>query len=223
MASLALRLSLVIVAVLVPLEAAVGLAAYEHAERRNRALVDQRLGQEALALAGVAGTNDASAATIASTAAYARMASSGFQLWSDRNRLVAASPAFEKLGLDAAPAGFSTVSFDGHRWRVLTRLSDGHWVRVGERRNVEDASIRELAWQLAAFVLLGVPLMLLALRLVLRRSLAPVGLLADEITRCEPGRSGPIGPGTLPRELEPIVGSVNRLLARCARGDRART
>jgi hypothetical protein len=222
MGSLALRLGAVIVAVFVPLQVIVGLAAYVHAERRSSVLVDRLLAQQADAMADAAALRDAQS-PVARPAVHAARASpaSGFQLWSGDNQLVAAAPVFAGLDLDATPAGFSDLMLEGHRWRVLTSLVRNRWIRVGQRHDVEDATLRALALQLAAFVLLGVPLMLVTLRIVLGRCLEPVDHLAEEIARSTLGRRVPIGPGELPRELEPIVASVNHLLTKCGRGERS--
>ena len=216
MGSLARRLSGVIIAVLVPLELVVAGATYLGAEHRSSELVDRLLAQQADAMADVAALRDAQPA--ATPRLVGAKSSTSFQVWSGDNRLAASSPAFAKLALDGAPDGFSDLRLDGHRWRVLTSLTNGRWIRVGQRREVEDAALRATALQLGAFVLLGVPLMLAGLRLVLGRGLEPIGVLAEEIARSVPGRSGPIGPGELPCELEPVVASVNRLLARSGRG-----
>src|SRR5512142_3385880 len=164
MKSLALRLGAVIVAVFVPLQVIVGFATYVHAERRSGVLVDRLLAQQADAMADVAGLREGSAALTPATVAAHASRSSAFQLWSADNRLIAAAPALARLDLDATPAGFSDLTLDGHRWRILTTLSHDRWIRVGQRHDIEDAAARAVALQLATFVLVGVPLMLVALR-----------------------------------------------------------
>ena len=216
MGSLARRLTGVILAVLVPVQLIVAGATYLGAEHRSGVLVDRLLAQQAGAIADIAALGDAPPE--AAPRLVGTKSSTSFQVWSDDNRLAASSPAFAKLALDGAPDGFSDLRLDGRRWRVLTALTDGRWIRVGQRREVEDAALRATALQLGAFVLLGVPLMLAGLRVVLGRGLEPIDALAEAISRSVPGRSGPIGPGELPRELEPVVASVNRLLARSGSG-----
>ncbi|HEY6893007.1 MAG TPA: hypothetical protein VI258_02485, partial [Rhodanobacteraceae bacterium] len=70
------------------------------------------------------------------------------------------------------------------------------------------------ALPLILLVALGTPAVVGLILWILGRGLAPIPSLAGEIGRRAAGRGDPIGLGELPREFEPIVASVNGLLAR---------
>ena len=63
---------------------------------------------------------------------------------------------------------------------------------------------------------IGTPMVVALILWTLARGFAPIPSLAEQIGQRVPGRGDPIGLGELPRELEPIVASVNGLLARRA-------
>lgn len=221
--SLALRLSLKVVLLLVPLQAAVGLASYFYVAGRDRDLLDEQLQRQAFALRQIsaAGAATETAGDLAGDAGspntrHDKAPAVGFQYWNRDNTLGAASPNLAALPLDAAPAGFADRVIDGRTWRVFTALSDGQWIRVAQRSDLRDALARTAALQVAVLLGAGLPIVLVVLGAGLGRGFAPVATLAEQIARCVPGRSGPIGPGELPREFEPIVASVNALLAKCA-------
>jgi hypothetical protein len=143
-----------------------------------------------------------------------------FQVWDDTNRLAAASSNFATLPLDAAAAGFSDVSIDGHRWRVFTLLTgDRHWLRVAERFDARNALKRTLLAQLAVIGMIGIPLCAWIGTVAARRALVPVRMLAERIGERRPGHLASIGSDGLPRELDTFVAALNALLARFRRSD----
>jgi len=138
-----------------------------------------------------------------------------FQAWDGTNRLAAASPNFAQLPLDAAPAGFSVVSIDDHRWRVLTLLDDNRrWLRVAERYDARNAMKRTLLAQFLGFGLIGIPLCAWIGAFAVRRALEPLRILTERIGERRPDHLASIGSDGLPRELDPFLASLNALLAR---------
>jgi len=137
----------------------------------------------------------------------------GFQIWSRSNLLVASTDALRSLPLDATPVGLVTISVDGARWRIYTLLGDkGRWVRVGERAEGLASTYRALLlWALSS--LIAVPMLVLLLRAAVGRSMRPIGRLAEQVAAWRPHQAEPIG-GNVPRELVPIVASINGLLQR---------
>jgi hypothetical protein len=224
MSSLTLRLASMVMALLVPLQLAVGITSYRYVVGRDRALLDEELRRQASAVRQIAGTADAnedarhfSTSAIAAGARRDAEPASGFQYWGNDNSLHSSSLNLASLPLDGAPAGFADILIEGRRWRVFTALSDGRWIRVAQRSDVEDALARIAALQVVVLLGAGIPILLAVLSASVGHGLAPVRTLAEQISRCVPGRSGPIGPDGLPAEFEPIVASVNTLLAKVSR------
>ena len=143
-----------------------------------------------------------------------------FQAWDATNRLAVASPNFAQLPLDAAAAGFSDVSIDDHRWRVLTMLDDNRrWLRVGERYGARNAMKRILLAQLLGFGLIGLPLCAWIGAFAVRRALEPLRMLTERIGERRPEHLAAIGSDGLPRELDPFLASLNALLGRFRTAD----
>ena len=145
--------------------------------------------------------------------AHDRSPTVGFQIWSRSNRLVASTDALRTLPLDATPVGLVTTTVDGARWRIYTLLGDkGRWVRVGERAEELASTFRALLVS-ALSSLIAVPMLVLLLRAAVGRSVRPIGRLAEQVAAWRPHQREPIG-GDMPRELVPIVASINGLLRR---------
>ena len=217
MRSLTLRMGCIIVAV-AAVQLAIGWASYAHLMHRfDRALdSDLRIQADALrsTLSTIVVTPTHSGANAWSHVEQASAPASAFQYWSGENQLRFASPALSQLALDALAPGFADITIDGRRWRVLTELDGGRWIRVAQHRDTRAVMARSALLQVFLFFGVGLPVLVAGMARVSRYALAPVRELGEDIARCIPGDSGPIGPGEAPRELEPIVASVNTLLAR---------
>ena len=217
---MSVRIAVVAAVLLVTLQLALVWAGYAYATRHLDRLLDGDLRTQASALLDLVSVDRATgplASKLPQVVEYpaaARIAT-GFQYWGTDNALVVSSRNMQTVPLDAMPPGFANFSINGKKWRALTELDGGRWIRVAQRSDVRRAIGRSAAMQAALLFGIGTPILLALMMWILGRGLAPIHSLAERIGRCEPGRSGPIGPGELPREFEPIVASVNGLLARC--------
>lgn len=223
MFSLTVRLLVWTAAWLLPLQIAVGLASYSFLLGRDRALLDDQLERQVHAAGQVAGVmalnDDVDGLVHDSTPPKMRHeneSASGFQYWGDGNALEASSANLARVPLDAAPVGFADVTVDGRRWRMLTVLSHGRWIRVAQSSDVRDALATAGALQILVLLAASLPILFVALRVGVARSLASVKNLAEQLSASGPGRDGPVGGGEIPRELEPVVRSINVLRAKCA-------
>ena len=139
----------------------------------------------------------------------------GFQYWTAGNELRWTSHNLHGVSLDAAPAGFADIAVGGRRWRVFTLLgADNGWVRVAERYDSRREISRALALENAAPLVIGVPLLALLAGVAVRRGLRPLRELADRLTARRPDEAGPVGFAGIPREVEPVVASLNVMLRR---------
>jgi two-component system OmpR family sensor kinase len=221
MSSMTLRIGIVAAVTLAALQFALGWAGYAYATRRIDGLLDGELRIQAAALRDVSRSIDPATETLPGKSprvvemdADSRGAA-GFQYWGDENRLFASSRNLQNVALDAWPLGFANVSIGGKSWRVLTEFDGGHWIRVVQRGDVRRAIERSAAVWMILLIGIGTPIVVASMIWILGRGLAPIPSFAEQIGRCIPGRGGPIGLGELPTEFEPIVASVNGLLARC--------
>lgn len=139
----------------------------------------------------------------------------GFQFWNGEDQLRVTSDNFQGLGLNATPLGFADEILDGNRWRVFTlREADGDTIRVGERYDSRNAIARGLVWEHVAPMLIALPLLALLLSWGVRRALRPLDALSRDLSARRPDASSPVELAQTPRELEPVLASLNELLSR---------
>ena len=116
-----------------------------------------------------------------------------------------------------APAeGFSDVRAAKVDWRAYRRTDQANGIVVIVAHGVaeRDAIVRDLALRLVVPMLVGLPLLAMALWLAVTRALRPLDRLADEVRGRQAGHLAPIAAPDAPAEVEPLVTATNQLLAR---------
>lgn len=118
----------------------------------------------------------------------------------------------ERLGL-AAP-GFRTRTIDGVTWRSYTIEQNGVRITTADKAERRQQLFRDIAF--AAFVpfLVAMVATLGALWFAVRYCLQPLERIRCALEARAPGALRPLPEHDLPRELVPLVGTVNSLLAR---------
>ncbi len=114
----------------------------------------------------------------------------------------------------AAPLdqGFSDTAT--HKIFTVPAVSNTLFLQVGDPFAERREAIVEGASSLALPLIVLAPLSMLVIWLVVRRALAPIGSLRNEIGARDGGNLAPIEAAGLPPELQTIAGSVDRLLER---------
>ncbi len=120
------------------------------------------------------------------------------------------APANSTLG----SPGFGTITKGGKAWRTYV-LQDGELRvatsdRLDQRAQLARSAMRSLVLTFAV-ALAGVWLLVWAL---VTRGLRPLALLQRELRQRQPQATGPVRAGQRVRELQPLVASLNALLAR---------
>jgi two-component system sensor histidine kinase QseC len=139
----------------------------------------------------------------------------GFQYWNDDGRLQLTSDNFQGVPLGAAPPGFADIILGGGRWRVFTlRDTDGDIVRVAERYDSRNSIARNLLWEHLTPMLIALPILALLLGWAVRRALRPLDSLSRDLSTRQPHEAKPIALPGAPRELEPVLASLNGLVER---------
>lgn len=138
-----------------------------------------------------------------------------FQIWDDKGKLVTRSASAPMQPLAPAEAGFS----DTPQWRVYSvRTADRRYlVHVAETYDARTEVSRDLAEHLLAPLAMALPLLVLALILLIRGTLAPLSTLAASIGQRSPQRLDAIPLAGAPFELHPILEQFNVLIARVQR------
>jgi two-component system sensor histidine kinase QseC len=139
----------------------------------------------------------------------------GFQYWNDDGRLQLTSDNFQGLALNAAPPGFADITLPDGRWRVFTlRDTDGDFVRVAERYDTRSSIARDLLWEHLTPMLIALPILALLVGWAVGRALRPLDSLSRDLSARQPHEARPIVLPGAPRELEPVLASLNGLVER---------
>ena len=142
-----------------------------------------------------------------------------FQLYADQ-RLVTRSANAGSTPLSTQAEGFATVRrADGVLWRVVRADDARHGVSVlvGEQVASRQAILWAMLRGLAGPMLLALPLLGLGLWWAVRTGLAPLRSLRASLERRSPQAAEPLALQGLPRELQPLVQTLNGLLQRIDR------
>ena len=113
--------------------------------------------------------------------------------------------------------GFSTVRRDdGALWRVVATHEKHHdvTVLVGEKMESRQSILWALMRSLLQPLLWALPLFGLGLWWSVRKGLAPIRALRDSLEKRAPNTAEPVSPAGMPRELQPLVQTLNGLLER---------
>ncbi|MDZ7651517.1 MAG: ATP-binding protein [Burkholderiaceae bacterium] len=134
---------------------------------------------------------------------------------SSDGRLLLTDREGAQLPLQAAP-GFSGATLDGQGWRIYTLVSrDGRWrVVVGQAMEERDELLADLLASQALPGLLALPLLLAAMAWAVQRALRPLEALRDDLQSRAATDLQPLHAAHVPGELQPLVTSMNALLAR---------
>lgn len=109
-----------------------------------------------------------------------------------------------------------TVKHAGHEWRVAAvHDAEGkHSLYVAQRDDLRAYFVHEIGGELLQKELFSIPLIVLVLWLGINRGLRPLSSLSSLVAQRKPGNLQPILLEDVPREIIPLVESINRLLKR---------
>ena len=135
------------------------------------------------------------------------------QFWSADGRLMAASWPVGGLGLQPRE-GFSTVGVGGRRWRVFTLESMPLRIQVVESDDIRQRVIWDMTWDSAKPIIYLAPVSIALLWLVVYVALRPMTQLVSALSGQNESNLAELSAQRVPRELLPLIDSMNGLLAR---------
>jgi signal transduction histidine kinase len=135
------------------------------------------------------------------------------QLWKEDGQLLASSWPIPSLGLQPSE-GFHTVGTDGRHWRVYTVLSSPVRVQIVQSNDFRQRVILDSARKSVEPMVLLIPLSVLLVWVATLCALRPVDRLVHAIAQQDEYSLAELPLGNVPRELMPLVVSVNGLLKR---------
>ena len=107
-----------------------------------------------------------------------------------------------------------TGFFKTKKWRVYSLVSqDGDYlIQVADRLSERREAAREAMTAMLIPALLLIPLSMLAIGFIVRNQLRPIKKLSETIAKKDTGNMQAIRSQSMPKEFQPIIGSVNSLL-----------
>lgn len=116
---------------------------------------------------------------------------------------------------NAMADGLQTVMIDDETWRVFVRPSDkGVRIAVAQQTKMRDAAATRSALRALVPFAVFAPMLLLLVGLLVRRMFLPLRELSADLKHRGEADFGELSMAGLPSELAPLIGAMNRLLAR---------
>lgn len=139
-----------------------------------------------------------------------------FQVWRGESLLAYSAAAPPDHSYAPLSPGYSTIRLGSDSWRVFNLPDPDHGllIQVAERGDVRGEMAELIARRTLSKSLTLIPLIALLVVWLVGRGLAPLGALDREIAGRSARRLHPLSLGALPMELQPIVATINDLMAR---------
>jgi two-component system OmpR family sensor kinase/two-component system sensor histidine kinase QseC len=113
--------------------------------------------------------------------------------------------------------GYADLNLRGQRWRAYGLQTAAGVIQIAQPVQVREALARAAAERVVIPLILLLPIMVGAVAWIVRRGLLPLRFVAAEVQRRDARTLAPLGSDNLPREIEPLVSELNRLLERLQR------
>lgn len=217
--SLRLRLLLMIGVSLSLLWGGVAVWMLRDLDDEMRRTLDQRLAMSARMVAGLVSQNPAAwdtrgTAGVATLTVPATAKGLACQVSSLRGEVLARTPGATSAAIATTTPGFAEREIDGERWRSYTVEAQGLRITTADRLAERNTLLRDV--MVAAIVPFVVALIgsLMMLWIGVRSGLVPLERLRQALASRAPDALTPIPDAPMPRELQPLVNTLNQLLER---------
>jgi signal transduction histidine kinase len=110
--------------------------------------------------------------------------------------------------------GFANLSLRGEAWRAYGLQTAEGVIQIAQPVRVREELARAAAERVVIPLILLLPIMVAAVAWIVNRGLLPLRYVTAEVQRRDVRSLRPLGGENLPREIEPLVSELNRLLAR---------
>jgi len=137
-----------------------------------------------------------------------------FQVWRNDGVLLARSTSAPAQPFGPNEGGFSLRQVEGEPWQVFVLQSGNTWIQVAEKNEVREELMHDLGVAVMTPLIAGAIVLLIVVNLLVVYGLAPLRELAQRIQTRAPDALGEIEMQAVPREVAPVMGALNDLLAR---------
>jgi two-component system OmpR family sensor kinase/two-component system sensor histidine kinase QseC len=110
--------------------------------------------------------------------------------------------------------GYADLSLQGQVWRAYGLQTADGVIQIAQPVGVRQRLARAAALRIVIPLILLLPIMIIAVAWIVGRGLLPLRRLTAEVQRRDVRSLKPLVSENLPREIEPLVAELNRLLAR---------
>jgi two-component system OmpR family sensor kinase/two-component system sensor histidine kinase QseC len=110
--------------------------------------------------------------------------------------------------------GYADLSLRGEPWRAYGLQTADGVIQIAQPLRVREELARAAAERVVIPLILLLPIMIAAVAWIVSRGLLPLRYVTAEVQRRDVRSLRPLSHANMPREIEPLVGELNRLLAR---------
>jgi signal transduction histidine kinase len=110
--------------------------------------------------------------------------------------------------------GYANLSVRGEAWRAYGLQTAEGVIQIAQPLRVREELARAAAERVVVPLILLLPIMVAAVAWIVNRGLLPLRYVTAEVQRRDVRSLLPLASDNLPREIEPLVSELNRLLAR---------
>ncbi len=135
------------------------------------------------------------------------------QIWNRDGVLVYWSQPNTGLPVPATE-GYSTVVDNGREWRLYTHVVGNHALQVAHALDERREIAAQTAFRTLLPLLILIPFLGVLIWYAVGRGLRPLDAMSRAVAKRRPDAMAPLAENALPRELRPLAGSLNALLAR---------
>jgi two-component system sensor histidine kinase QseC len=142
-----------------------------------------------------------------------------FQIWERGTLLRLHSADAPASRLSAREEGYSSANLDGKGWRVFSTWDARHrfLVQIAERDETRREIAAGIATNLLVPLLVALPLLAAFVWLTIGRAVRPLDRLGQEVAQRKADNLRPLALSVAPREVIPLVRSLNALFDRVGR------
>lgn len=140
-----------------------------------------------------------------------------FQVWSSDGTLLLGAPGAPDAAYDPHE-GHATLDLDSGTWRsyAIRNPKHGYLVRVFEPTTTRSHLVNKIGLRMGQLLLFALPVLALLVWISIGRGLAPLTAMSRAIASRGAANLQPLALERIPAEVQPLVDSLNNLLARLA-------